>query len=89
MALTFEWDDEKSRENIRKHGVAFDEARTVFNDPLAMTISDPEHSSQEDRYNRHGHVFTGAHPYGMVYGARTEYPHHRLTEGDPKPEVAV
>ena len=50
MALTFEWDDEKSKENIRKHGVSFDEAKTVFNDPLAMTIWDPEHSSQEDRH---------------------------------------
>ena len=50
MALTFEWDEEKSKGNLRKHGVSFDEAKTVFNDPFAMTISDPEHSSQEDRY---------------------------------------
>ena len=50
MALTFEWDEEKSEGNLRKHGVSFDEAKTVFNDPFAMTISDPEHSSQEDRY---------------------------------------
>ena len=50
MALTFEWDEEKAKTNIRKHGVSFDEARTVFNDPLSMTISDPDHSSQEDRY---------------------------------------
>lgn len=50
MALTFEWDEEKSKENLRKHGVSFAEAKTVFNDPFTMTISDPEHSSQEDRY---------------------------------------
>lgn len=50
MALTFEWDERKSNENIRKHGVSFEEAKTVFNDPFAMTISDPEHSTQEDRY---------------------------------------
>ena len=50
MALTFEWDEEKSRGGLRKHGVSFDEAKTVFNDPFAMTISDPEHSSEEDRY---------------------------------------
>jgi hypothetical protein len=50
MALTFEWDEEKSNGNLRKHEVSFDEAKTVFNDPFAMTISDPEHSSQEDRY---------------------------------------
>ena len=50
MALTFEWDEEKCEEDMRKHGVSFDEAKTIFNDPLAMTVSDPEHSSQEDRY---------------------------------------
>jgi uncharacterized DUF497 family protein len=50
MALTFEWDEEKSKGNIRKHGVSFDEAKTVFNDPFAMTIADPDHSLQEDRY---------------------------------------
>lgn len=50
MVLTFEWDEEKSRANVRKHGVAFEEAKTVFSDPFAMTISDPEHSSEEDRY---------------------------------------
>lgn len=50
MALIFEWNEEKSKENLRKHGVSFDEAKTVFNDPLAMTIADPGHSSREDRY---------------------------------------
>lgn len=50
MALTFEWDEEKAKENMRKHDVSFDEAKTVFNDPLAMTIADPDHSSREDRY---------------------------------------
>jgi len=50
MTLSFEWDEEKSKGNLRKHGVPFNEAKTVFNDPFAMTISDPDHSSQEDRY---------------------------------------
>lgn len=50
MSLTFEWDERKSKKNIRKHGVSFEEAKTVFNDPFAMTISDPEHSTQEERY---------------------------------------
>ncbi len=50
MALIFEWDEEKLKENLRKHGVSFDEAKTVFNDPLAMTIGDPDHSAREDRY---------------------------------------
>ncbi len=50
MALTFEWDEGKSKRNLRKHGVAFDEARTVFNDPFAVTAEDPDHSDGEERY---------------------------------------
>lgn len=48
--LRFEWDDEKSRANRRKHGVSFEEARTVFVDEDALLIDDPEHSAQEDRF---------------------------------------
>ncbi|MCG8605667.1 BrnT family toxin [bacterium] len=50
MALTFEWDEEKSESNLRKHGIHFEEAKTVFNDPFAITIVDPDHSDEEDRY---------------------------------------
>lgn len=50
MSLTFEWDEEKSKENKRKHGVGFDEAKTVFNDPFSLTVYDPNHSAGEDRY---------------------------------------
>lgn len=50
MPSTFEWDAEKARENLRKHGVAFDEAVTAFSDLLSRTIRDPDHSEDEDRY---------------------------------------
>ena len=50
MALTFEWDEEKSRSNFRKHGVSFEEAKTVFNDPFAISIDDPDHSDEDERY---------------------------------------
>lgn len=50
MMLTFEWHEEKARENLRKHKVSFEEAKTVFNDPLSITIADPEHSTDADRY---------------------------------------
>ena len=50
MALTFEWDEEKSGSNLKKHGVSFEEAKTVFNDSLAITIDDPDHSDEEERY---------------------------------------
>ena len=50
MSLLFEWDEVKARENFRKHGVTFDEARTVFGDPFSITISDPQHSRGEYRF---------------------------------------
>ena len=50
MSLTFEWDENKSKRNLKKHNVDFEEAKTIFNDPLAITIDDPDHSVKEDRY---------------------------------------
>jgi uncharacterized protein len=46
--LLFEWDDEKARRNLRKHGVTFEEAATVFGDRLSVTIGDPDHSHPGD-----------------------------------------
>ncbi len=45
----FEWDDEKAEWNLIKHGVPFDKAVFVFNDPLAVTFPDLDHSDEEDR----------------------------------------
>lgn len=50
MKLVFEWDEEKAKENFRKHKVSFEEAKTVFGDPFLMTFPDPEHSDSEQRY---------------------------------------
>lgn len=50
MGYVFEWDSEKARRNVRKHGVTFDEASTVFGDPLAILMPDPDHSEAEQRY---------------------------------------
>ena len=50
VALQFEWDENKATINYQKHGISFDEAKTVFNDPFSITIADPEHSLDEDRY---------------------------------------
>ncbi|RLA45301.1 MAG: hypothetical protein DRR42_19560 [Gammaproteobacteria bacterium] len=44
MALDFEWDQIKSRQNTKKHGISFREGATAFADKLSYTISDPEHS---------------------------------------------
>ena len=48
MALEFEWDPVKAELNLKKHGVSFDEATTIFRDTLSITISDPDHSDDED-----------------------------------------
>jgi uncharacterized DUF497 family protein len=50
MSLEFEWDEKKARTNLKKHGVSFPDASTVFADPLARTIHDPLHSDEEDRF---------------------------------------
>ena len=50
MKLSFEWDDEKAKANFKKHGASFDEAITVFTDPYSVTIPDPGHSTDEQRY---------------------------------------
>ena len=50
MALLFEWNSRKTRANVVKHGVSFDEASTVFQDALSVTIHDPLHSEDEDRF---------------------------------------
>lgn len=48
--LHFEWDDRKATANVRKHGVSFDEAKSVFVDERAKLINDPDHSEDEDRF---------------------------------------
>lgn len=49
--LNFEWDANKNASNINKHGVSFEEAKTVFSDEYARLINDPDHSSlEEDRF---------------------------------------
>ena len=50
MALNFEWDHDKAVQNLKKHGVSFEEAASVFGDPLSLTIPDPMHSRQEHRF---------------------------------------
>lgn len=48
--LDFEWDEDKAAENLKKHKVSFDEAKTVFGDPFSITIDDPIHSIDEKRF---------------------------------------
>ncbi len=49
MSYRFDWDEKKAASNFSKHGVSFDEASTVFDDPLAQIFEDEEHSFNEQR----------------------------------------
>jgi uncharacterized protein len=59
LARAFEWDSRKARSNIRKHGVTFIEAASVFADPLARIFDDPDHSAEESREIIIGRSATG------------------------------
>jgi uncharacterized DUF497 family protein len=48
--MRFEWDADKAARNLVKHGVSFAEASTAFDDPLSVTITDPRHSLNEERF---------------------------------------
>ena len=50
MSYEFEWDETKARANVQHHGVSFEEASTVFGDPLAILLPDPDHSQGEERF---------------------------------------
>lgn len=50
MTIRFEWDPKKAASNEKKHGVSFEEARTVFFDENAKLIDDPDHSEDEERF---------------------------------------
>jgi uncharacterized DUF497 family protein len=66
FCMEFEWNPDKAALNLEKHGVSFQEAATVFNDPLSMTFPDPDHSIGESRYviiglSRFGQLLVVAH----------------------------
>ena len=57
MSLIFEWNGDKARQNIKKHGISFEEAATVFGDPSSLTIRDPLHSAHEERFVTVGYSY--------------------------------
>lgn len=75
--MRFEWDSGKAAKNLRKHQVSFEEAVSVFYDPLAATGADPDHSEEETRFVSFGMSSAGAASYCMSCGARGSYPHHQ------------
>jgi uncharacterized DUF497 family protein len=64
--MQFEWDREKAKKNLKKHKVSFDEAMTVFYDPLSATFNDTDHSADEHRlitvgYSSHSRLLVVSH----------------------------
>lgn len=64
--LRFDWDERKNKRNRTKHGVWFEEAQSVFNDPHARLFHDPEHSEEEERFILLG-VSLAARPLVVVH----------------------
>lgn len=83
MEPTFEWDAKKARRNLRKHGVSFEEAKSVFLDPLSITVADPAQTVIEDRF-----VDIGTSAQGRVSSGRRihrtwfQHPPHQLPQGN-------
>jgi uncharacterized protein len=57
--MIFEWNPEKAKSNLAKHGVSFEEASTIFGDTLSETFDDPDHSENERRFIIIGHSENG------------------------------
>jgi hypothetical protein len=75
--VEFEWDPEKAASNEQKHGVSFDEAATAFGDPLSVTIPDPDHSEDEERFVLLGESYQRPIGRGGTHGTRAESSHHQ------------
>jgi uncharacterized DUF497 family protein len=81
IVYDFEWDSAKALYNIRKHGVTFDQAATVFLDAFALTVYDEANSQKEDRwftlgYGASGRLLAVAHTYDAPGPRHCSDPHH-------------
>ena len=76
MWQEFEWDEAKANANKRKHKISFDEAKTVFGDPLAKTIYDPDHSVEERRFLDLGVSITGKLLICFLYTTQESNSHY-------------
>ncbi len=84
--MEFEWDPKKARYNLKNHQVDFNEATTVFDDPLSITYPDPDHSYEEDRFiiiglSTQNHLLIVSHTdrdeITRIISARAVVPHER------------
>ncbi len=86
MSYIFEWDPVKAAQNLKNHGVSFEEGSTVFGDLLALNMPDPDHSSFEDRFlllglSHHQHLlvvsYTERGPRTRIISVRKATRHER------------
>lgn len=95
MSVIVQWDPNKADQNLRKHGVSFEEAATIFDDPLSSTIEDWRHSQTEERLIIVGkskqsrllvvvHVDRGNHIRIISARLATNYERKTYEEADPK-----
>ena len=80
--MLLEWDPRKARANLAKHGVDFHEAGTVWDDPLATTFPDPEHSIEEPRFTTNRGIGVWAYPCGGPHGSRQGDPSNQREAGN-------
>jgi len=72
VGLQFEWDPKKAASNLRRHKVSFEEAATVFQDRLSVTVADPDHSTEEDHW-----IIVGlSHRFRLLIVSHTERGNH-------------
>ena len=97
MMPEFEWDSGKAAENLKKHGVAFEEAVTVFADPLASIFNDPDHSGDETHELIIGHSanqrvivvsFTERQAWTRIISARLATAHERREHEEHNKETS-
>ena len=81
MDLRFEWDRRKATANEAKHGVSFEEALTVFSDPLARIFDDPEHSSTESPGDHHRALEQGTAARRVLHRTRRRDSNFQCPEG--------
>jgi uncharacterized protein len=82
--VRFDWDKNKAAGNFTKHKVSFEEAATVFNDPLSDTFDDPDHSAEENRFLIIGHSDEGRLLFASAHGRRRDSSHYQRAGTDPR-----
>ena len=84
MPLDFEWDEKKAALNERKHGITFEEAVTVFGDPLAAIFDEEVHSAKEQGEIIIGQSIKKPASFGLFYGTWRQNAHYQCASGHQK-----